>query len=92
MIEQKVIIQLTDENSSQIGTLSISSIDYKNDVKSSEKVSSQITLENIPFVEEVDNMTPIQYCKNVSSSFARLMFLEETEYQILFESDDVDVN
>ena len=92
MIEQKVIIQLTDGNSSQIGTLSISSIDYKNDVKSSEKVSSQITLENIPFVEEVDNMTPIQYCKNVSSSFARLMFLEETEYQILFESDDVDVN
>ena len=92
MIEQKVIIHLTDENSSKIGILSVSSINYRLDKESEEKLSSSITLENIPFVENPDNETPIQYCENISSNFAKLMFLEETEYQILFESMDVNAS
>ena len=92
MIEQKVIIHLTDENSSEIGMLSVSSIDYRLDKESEEKLSSSITLKNVPFVDSPDNETPIQYCENISANFAKLMFLEETEYQILFESRDVNAS
>ncbi len=90
MIEQKVIIHLTDEFSNEMGILSVSSIDYHANEEFMNKISPSITLENIPFVDEPDNLTPIQYWENNASNFAKLMFLEETEYQILFESDDVD--
>ena len=90
MIEQKVIISLTDENSSQIGTLTVSSLNYQGDYKSKIKLPNSLTLENIPVVDEPDNLTPIQYCPDIGTNFAELMFLEETEYQILFESNDVD--
>ena len=92
MIEQKIIIRLRDENSKELGILTISSIDYKANKYYSNNISSLITLENIPLVEDVDNETPIQYWQNNSSNFANLMFLEETEYQILFESDDADAS
>ena len=92
MIEQKIIIRLRDENSKELGILTISSIDYKANKYYSNNISSLITLENIPMVEDVDNETPIQYWHNNSSNFANLMFLEETEYQILFESDDADAS
>lgn len=88
MIEQKLIIQLEDENFNEIGTLTVSSIDFKGDSKSNINISHLITLENIPVVEEVDNITPIQYCPDIGANFANLMFLEETEYQVLFESKD----
>ena len=89
MIEQKVIIHLTDENSSQIGKLTVSSLDYVGNVESNINISDSLTLENIPLVDEPDNLTPIQYCPNIGVNFANLMLLEETEYQILFESSDV---
>ena len=89
MIEQKIIIQPTDEDSNDFGILSISSIDYLSDIESNINVSDSITLTNIPLVDEPDNLTPIQYWQNPSSNFANLMLLEETEYQILFESTDV---
>ena len=92
MIEQKVIIHLSDEDSNEIGLLSISSIDPRSDDESEERLSSSMTLENIPIVDEPDNMTPIQYCPNIGANFAKLMFLEETEYQILFESGDVNAS
>jgi len=88
MIEQKVIIYLTDEDSNDFGTLTISSIDYRDDLQSNNTISRSISIENIPIVDEPDNLTPIQYCPNIEANFAKLMFLEETEYQILFESKD----
>lgn len=88
MIEQKVIIQLADEDSNEFGTLTVSSLDYESNVEFNINISSSITLENIPLVDEPDNQTPIQYCPNIGANFAKLMFLEETEYQILFESKD----
>jgi hypothetical protein len=90
MIEQKVIIYLTDENSSEIGTLTVSSLDYKGNFESDINISKSLTLTNVPTVDEPDNTTPIQYCPDIGANFANLMFLEETEYQILFESGDVD--
>ena len=79
MIEQKVTIHLKD-----IGTLTISSIDYRDDEESFHQISDTLVLENIGLVDEVDNLTPIQYYNKESSQFAHLMLLEETEYQILY--------
>lgn len=90
MLEQKVIINLTDENSSEIGTLTVSSLDYNGSTESEITISQSLRLINIPLVDDPDNLTPIQYCPNIGANFAKLMFLEETEYQILFESDDAD--
>ena len=89
MIEQKVIIYLKDEFSQDIGTLTVSSIDYSKVSESLHHVDS-LVLENVDLVDEVDNVTPIQYYNKKSPQFANVMLLEETEYQILFESDDVD--
>lgn len=89
MIEQKVIIQLVDEDSNEFGTLTVSSLDYNGNHNSNLDISHSISLNNVPVVDEPDNITPIQYCPNIGANFAKLMFLEETEYQILFESEDV---
>ncbi|MEE0936196.1 MAG: DUF2357 domain-containing protein [Methanobrevibacter sp.] len=89
MIEQEVIIQLTDEDSNEFGILSVIAINYSSDDESNCNISNSIALSNVPLVDEPDNVTPIQYWQNPTSNFANLMFLEETEYQILFESSDV---
>ena len=90
MIEQRVIIQLKDEYCNDFGTLCVSSIDYSSDTLSKNNISDILSLKNVPLVDEPDNITPIQYCQVISPNFANLMFLEETEYQILFESNDID--
>lgn len=92
MIEQKVIIHLTDEDLNEFGTLTVSSLDYRGDSQSNVNISHSMALENVPIVDEPDNLTPIQYCPNIGANFAKLMFLEETEYQILFESKDAGAN
>ena len=88
MIEQKVIIHLTDEDSNELGVLSVSSMDYSSDRESYINISNSMSLNNISLVDGPDNSTPIQYWQNPTTNFANLMFLEETEYQILFESKD----
>ncbi|WP_296862005.1 DUF2357 domain-containing protein [uncultured Methanobrevibacter sp.] len=92
MIEQKVTINLKDEFSKDIGTLTVSSIDPIREKESSHKISDSFVLKNIDLVDEVDNITPIQYYNKESSQFSHLMLLEETEYQILFESDDANAS
>ena len=95
MREQQVSILLKDENNRELGTLSIIAIDYFHDEEASEfiSVNNEIKLKNVDLVEVADNLTPIQYCKEYSSYFANLMFLEETDYQILFESkEDISSN
>ena len=92
MIEQKVIIHLTDEDYNEFGTLTVSSLDYGDDLQSHNNISHFISIENVPIVDKPDNLTPIQYCPNMGANFAKLMFLEETEYQILFESKDVEAS
>lgn len=89
MTEQKIVIGLEDENSNVLGTLTVIAIDFREYGEPDINVSNSLKLENIPIVDEPDNITPIQYCPDIGSNFAKLMFLEETEYQILFESSDV---
>lgn len=88
MIEQKLVIELTDEDLNEIGTLTVSALNYKSNYEPDTKISHSISSINVPTVDKPDNITPIQYCPDISSNFAKLMFLEETEYQILFESKD----
>ena len=90
MIEQKVIIDLVDENLNEIGTLSVSAINYNSTSNPTKIRSKNITMINIPIVDEADDVTPIQYCTDALHNFANLMFIEEQEYQILFESDDAE--
>lgn len=92
MIDQKVIINLTDEDSNEIGTLTVSAIDYRGNFEPKINISHSLTIDNVPIVDEPDNLTPIQYCPNIGANFAKLMFLEETEYQILFESKNSEAN
>ena len=89
MIEQKVTIELRN-NLGGVGTLYISAINPRGISESKHSINNYLTLENVDFVEKPDNVTPIQYCVEESSHFANLMLLEETDYQILFESRDVD--
>ena len=92
MMEQKVTINLKDEFSKDLGTLTVSSMDPIREKESFHKISDSFVLENIDLVDEVDNSTPIQYYNKESSQFSHLMLLEETEYQILFESDDANAS
>ena len=89
MIEQKVTIELRN-NLGGVGTLYISAINPRGFSESNHSINNYLELENIDLVEKPDNVTPIQYCVDKSSHFANLMLLEETDYQILFESRDVD--
>lgn len=88
MIEQKVIIDLKNDMGG-VGTLYISALNPKSTNYSKHSINDYLTLENIDLVENPDNLTPIQYCVDSSTHFANLMLLEETDYQILFESKDI---
>lgn len=88
MIEQKVIIELRN-NLGGVGTLYISALNPQMTNHSKHIINDYLTLENIDLVETPDNLTPIQYCVDASTHFSNLMLLEETDYQILFESKDV---
>lgn len=88
MIEQKVTLELRN-NLGGVGTLYISAINPNDTRESNHSINNYLTLENVDFVEKPDNITPIQYCNNYST---HLMLLEETDYQILFESKDVDAS
>ena len=88
MIEQKIIIKLTDEELNEFGTLTVNALDYNNADESNNNIQHSISLINVPTVDEPDNVTPMQYCPDIDANFANLMLLEETEYQILFESKD----
>lgn len=89
MVDQKVIIHLSDDFSNEIGILTVISSNNHNNLNSHSKISNNIELENVPLVDKPDNLTPIQYWENNEHNFANLMFLEETEYQVLFESYEV---
>ena len=88
MIEQKVIIDLKNDMGG-VGTLYISALNPKSTNYSKHSINDYLILENIDLVEIPDNLTPIQYCVDSSTHFANLMLLEETDYQILFESKDI---
>jgi hypothetical protein len=89
MIEQKVSIRLKDKEDKYLGQLTIISLD-KVDASSDFEVDS-IKFQNVPNVDIPDNETPIQFCSKLKNNhFSSLMFLEETQYQVLFETKKED--
>ncbi|QUH22352.1 DUF2357 domain-containing protein [Methanobacterium alkalithermotolerans] len=84
-MQQEIIIPLEDQYNNPLGNLSIISL---TEVEfNSEFEINNIQYKNVPQVEIPDNTTPIQYCSHLGKHhFAPLMFLEETHYQVLFES------
>lgn len=91
MFKQEVKIQMVDKFSNNMGTLTIRPSNYKSKSCSTYYFKC-LTLKNIPISNYVDDKTPIIYYNGFSSNLSKLMLLEETEYQILFESDDVNAN
>ncbi|WP_265101175.1 restriction endonuclease-like protein [Methanobacterium paludis] len=86
MVEQRVLINLQDKKGNELGLLTISAVkDNLNYQRSLKK--GIMTFENIPLVEKPDDKTPIQYYSNKEvNGLSKLMLLEETKYQILFET------
>ena len=84
-MEQKVSIELKDNIGNLLGNLTI--ISLTNVEINNEYEIDNIKLQNVPLVKIPDNKTPIQYCsKKGKHHFSPLMFLEETQYQVLFEA------
>lgn len=85
---QEVKIDLYDEESNHMGTLTIACNDPKLNQKSDIIYPEEnIQLKNVEIVEEPDDSTYIQYCINQNHSFNNIMLLEETTYDVLFESN-----
>ena len=84
MAEQKVVMDLQDKGGNELGTLTISAIHETLKNPKSFKINCT-NFENIPMVEKPDDRTPIQYHSG-NDGPARLMLLEETKYQVLFET------
>ena len=68
MIEQNIIIHLTDEDSNEIGILSVSSLSYGESNKSNINIFNSITLENISLVDEPDNLNIITKIKKAPAN------------------------
>ncbi|SCG85416.1 DUF2357 domain-containing protein [Methanobacterium congolense] len=86
MVEQRVLIHLQDKKGNELGLLTISAI--TNGLKNGETFKKGfLTLANVPLVEKPDDETPIQYhSNNEFNGLSKLMLLEETKYQVLFET------
>jgi len=87
MVEQKVIISLFNkQDNDKIGRLIIIAEDSTTQIENNFK-TPKMQFENVPQVESPDDKTPIQYnTKTPLEPSARIMLLEETPYQIRFES------
>lgn len=92
MTEQIVKIRVVDNCGNDMGNLTISSR-VKLDICLEEEIDS-FKLFNIPIItniEELDNKTPILYFTN-ESKLSPLLFLEETKYDVYFESEDLNAD
>ena len=86
MAEQQIKMELKDINKNTIGFLYIKALDKtKNESENFKLHDNEFT--NIPRVGIPDNKTPIQYLDNRDSeSLSHLMLLEETKYDVMFET------
>jgi len=87
MNQQRVIIEIPNKKQNRkIGRIIISAT-LNEEKKFEDFVTRYMNFSNVPKVKEPDNNTPIQYNeKNPVDPGARIMLLEETQYQMRFES------
>lgn len=88
MVEQKASIQIRDLNDTTLGLLTITAVSNEEMINDCKFVKNDINLENIPSVELPDNETPIQYYCGNDINLSPLMLLEETRYQVFFETEN----
>jgi hypothetical protein len=86
MVEQEVRLLIKDDSGMLLGILFIKAQD-----KSLNETcifdANDIRLTNVPKVEEPDDTTPIQYYNRINSgNLSNLMLLEETKYDVMFET------
>lgn len=86
MVEQQVKIKLKNDMGQILGFLVLNATDnYISELDSFEV--NDIEFFNIPRVQEPDNQTSIQYLDNKNdNNLSPLMLLEETRYDIMFET------
>lgn len=84
-MNQNISINVFD-NSKFIGSVSISAESSIVVPKYNNKFKNNLILKNVPIVEKPNDLTPIQYCSNSSNSFANILLLEESNYQLSFKS------
>ncbi|MGB9980115.1 DUF2357 domain-containing protein [Methanobacterium sp.] len=87
MVEQKVSIPIMDLNDENLGILTVSAV-FNNQLVDACIYNDDITLENVPRVEQPDSETPIQCHCGTDINLSPLMLLEETRYQVFFDSSD----
>ena len=86
MAEQQVKLNLKDINGNTLGFLFLKAIDKTQNESESFKTDG-IEFINIPRVETPNNKTPIQYLDSKDSeNLSHLMLLEETKYEVMFET------
>lgn len=92
MDEQKVTIDLRNDDGKDVGILTLIAIKWNLD-KIEAFEEDNCFFENVPIVDKPNNETPIQYfSKQSSTNLSKLMLLEETEYQLMFETEDPLIN
>lgn len=82
MREQRISIPISDEKGNDMGNLIISALDYNKSDESLAILPDGIVAENIDTKSIVDDYSPLQFVYSSDN----IWFLEETEYQVLFES------
>ena len=86
MAEQQVKLNLKDINGNSLGFLFLKAIDITQKESESFKTDGKEFI-NIPRVKTPNNKTPIQYLDSKDSeNLSHLMLLEETKYEVMFET------
>lgn len=86
MAEQQIKMELKDINDKILGFLFIKALDKTRNEYKDFKMEG-IEFINIPKVKTLNNETPIQYLDNKDSeNLSHLMLLEETKYEVMFET------
>ena len=82
-MNHSIKIKAFDEDDNYLGLFTISCNDREEDSSQKEELDN-ISLENIPIIEDIDNTSPILYSK-ISINGVNIFLLEATQYQVSFE-------
>lgn len=88
-MNHSIKIKAFDENDNYLGLFTISCNDREEDTSQNEELDN-ISLENIPIIEDIDNTSPILYSK-IAVNGVNIFLLEATQYQVSFEPNKKDL-
>ena len=88
-MNHSIKIKAFDEDDNYLGLFTISCNDREEDSSQKEELDN-ISLENIPIIEDIDNTSPILYSK-IAINNVNIFLLEATQYQVSFEPNEKDL-